>query len=150
MIKIVQISILVLLVGVLLHACEDEKNTNVDFNTGLNCTVKYGQGDCMPMIGGSNRKYNDYSGKVFIISKRAYDKLMSVNCNCIIDSELDSLKNNSIVLNIMDGKLIKELQPDSFLVFIDAEFTNSNENLVYIKNQAVLTKDISFFNCTSY
>ena len=152
MIKYIRIYILVLFGGFFLSECEDDNKINTDFKTGLNCKINYGQGDCMPMIGESNRKYYDYSGKVFIVRKRDYDMLIdiNINCNCIIDNKIDSLKSKSISLDIKNGRLIKELQPDSFLIMIDSKYTYYNDNVVYIKNDLIVSNDFYFFNCTSY
>jgi hypothetical protein len=100
---------LILMMGFILHGCKNDDELKMDFKTGINCKIKYGQGDCMPIIGGSNRKYNDYSGKVFIVNKRVYDNLIdiNVNCNCIITNKIDSLKSKSISLKINGGRLIK-------------------------------------------
>jgi hypothetical protein len=152
MAKKIRFIILTLICGILLNGCEDENEINTDFKTGLNCKIKYGQGDCMPVVGEPNRKYNDYSGKVFIVRKQDYDRLIdiNVNCNCIIDNKIDSLMTKSISINITDGRLIKELQPDSFLIMIDSKYTYYNDNVVYVKNGSIVAKDLYFFHCTSY
>ncbi|HEY4786129.1 MAG TPA: hypothetical protein VIH57_08765 [Bacteroidales bacterium] len=143
---------LFLIIGLVSNGCENNKEVSPDFKTGLNCMIKYGQGDCMPIFGESNRKYNDYTGKIFIVNKRDYDNLIdkNINCNCVIKDKIDSLKGESISLRINDGKLIKELQPDSFIIMLDTEYIYYNNNEVYLKSDTIVSKNIYFYNCTSY
>jgi hypothetical protein len=145
-------SILIFTSCFLLNGCNDDNESNPDFKTGLNCTIHYKQGDCMPMVDESKRIYNTYSGKVYIVSKRDYDRLIQVNanCNCIIDKQLDSLKSKSIVLNITNGKLIMELQPDSFIIMPDVKYTDARNSVVYVKPDSIVKADLYYFNCTSY
>jgi hypothetical protein len=144
--------LIIVSIGLIFSECQEQNDVNLNFTTGLNCKIYYGQGDCMPLIDFSKRKYNDYSGKVFIVNKGAYDNLINinVNCNCILTNKIDSLKSKSISLNINDGKLIKELQPDSVIIMLDLDYTYYNDNVIYIKSDSIVTKDLYFFHCTSY
>lgn len=145
-------SILIFTSCFLFNGCKDDSEFNPAFKTGIDCTIHYKQGDCMPIVDESKRVYYAYSGKVYIVSKREYDKLIQTNasCNCIIDNKLDSLKSKSIILNIADGKLIKELQPDSFIIMLGTKYTNAYNNVVYVKNDSIVKADLYFLNCTSY
>lgn len=139
-----------------MNNCSDNESTvddiTIDFSTGLNSQIYYGQGDCMPIIGGSNKKYSNYSGKVYIVNKRDYDNLIKINanCNCNITSKIDSLKSKSIIINVRGGQLIKELQPDSFIIIIDAKYIFGNDNIIYVKKNSIVNTIFYFFNCTSF
>ncbi len=148
MIKFILIQFFILFTGIVFNGCDDN-DVNIDFKTGLNCRINYGQGDCMPL--GSKKIYNDYSGKVYIVRKEDFDKLIeiNINCNCIIANKIDSLKRKSISLTITNGRLIRELQPDSFLIMLDAKYTTNN-NIVYLNADSIETRNLYFFNCTSY
>jgi hypothetical protein len=136
----------VLLLG--LYSCDKNE---VNFTTGLNSKVYVGEGGCMPAVVESTRKYNNYSGKVYIVNKRDYDNLTNIyaNCNCL-SPKLDSLKSNSIIINIKNGNLNRELQPDSFLIMIDNQNFYCYDNAIYVKKDEVINKSFFFFHCTSY
>ncbi len=146
----------VLSLGLFWNNCSNNESTvddiTIDFSTGLNSQIYYGQGDCMPIVGGSNKKYSKFSGKGYIVNKRDYDNLIKINanCNCDITSKIDSLKSKSININILGGQLIMELQPDSFIIMIDAEYIFANDNIIYITNDSIVNTTFYFFNCTSF
>jgi len=143
------IFLIIISIGLLFNECK--KNDALNFTTGVNSKVYYGEGDCMPSVEVPTRKYNDYAGKVFIVNKRDYDNLIALNeKNDSISKKIDSLKNMSITMNIKNGKLIKELQPDSFLVMLDAQYSYCKDNVIYVKENEVVSKNYYFFFCSSY
>jgi hypothetical protein len=145
--KLLSIILTLLFIGLMLNGCKK----TVNFTTGINSKVYYGDGDCMPVVVESSRKYSNYSGKVFIVNKRDYDNLvvLNANCNCL-SNKIDSLKNKSISTNIKDGKLIQELQPDSFLVMIAPQYYYCYDNVIHVKANTVENKNFYFFHCNSY
>ena len=52
-------------------SCEKGCN-DMNTTTGLSGTVKYGIGDCMPIIDEQSRVYNDYNGDLFFIVKSGF------------------------------------------------------------------------------
>ena len=143
------ILLIIISIGFLFNECN--KNNALNFTTGVNSKVYYGEGDCMPTIDIPIRKYNDYAGKVYIVNKRDYDNLIALNKNAdSITKKIDSLKNMSIAMNIKNGELIKEIQPDSFLVMLDAQYSYCKDNVMYVKENEVVSKNFYFFHCTSY
>jgi hypothetical protein len=147
--KIFQRLVFIAITGFLLVGCGDDEETPI--HTGINSLIYYGQGDCMPEIR-MDKKYNKYSGKVYIVRKKDYDNLININlnCNCIVNDKIDSLKRESISLNIKNGRLKIALKPDSFLIFIGSEYSDLNNNVVYIKKDSIETRNFYFFKCTSY
>ncbi|MGQ1908812.1 hypothetical protein ACT3CE_03385 [Marinifilum sp. RC60d5] len=122
-------------------SCEKDDN-DVNITTGLTGNVKYGIGDCMPIIDESSRVYNDYNGDIFFIVKSDLENLGN--------GDFDELKANSIKKTIVGGKLDIELPIDTFLVMPSEVYLYSDYNTVIIKEGIVLEKDFKFWKCTSY
>lgn len=122
-------------------SCEKDDN-DVNFTTGLTGNVKYGIGDCMPIIDESSRVYNVYNGDLYFIVKSDLENLG--------DGNFDELKANSIKKTIVDGKLDIELPIDTFLVMPSDVYLCSDYNTIIIEEGIVLEKDFKFWKCTSY
>jgi len=147
--KLPTIYLVLVIVGLSCIQCNDK----VEFATGLDAKVYFGQGDCMPAVYPdiAVRKYDCYSGMIYIVRKREYDSLNNkyANCNCI-STKIDSLKNNSIRFSIKGGRLTQELQPDSFIILIDPKSSYCSDNVIYVKTDSIVKRNLYFFNCTSY
>ena len=66
------LNILILLILTLTVGCSKD-----NFETGIKGTVKYGQGDCMPIIDYESREYENYKGDLYFIIKEDLDKRTS-------------------------------------------------------------------------
>jgi hypothetical protein len=113
-----------------------------NFETGIKGTVKIGYGDCMPIVDTTNRTYEEFTGKVYFVSKSAVDNPAN--------SGIQQLKENSINKKIKKGKLAVELPADTFYMMTDEiNYTNSSNMFVITQGQ-VLQRDFSFWICTSW
>ena len=118
------------------------KKDNINIKTGLSGNVKYGAGDCMPIIDESSRVYNNYNGEVFFIVKSDLDNLGN--------GDFEELKANSIKKTIVGGELEIKLPIDTFLVMPSDVYLYSDYNTIIIQDGIVLKKDFKFWKCTSY
>nr|WP_319998726.1 hypothetical protein [uncultured Draconibacterium sp.] len=122
-------------------SCEkDDKDINI--STGLVGNVKYGIGDCMPIIGELSRVYNDYNGDILFIVKSDLENLGN--------GDFDELKANSIKKTIVNGNLDIELPIDTFLVMPSDVYLYSDYNTIIIQEGIVLEQDFRFWECTTY
>ena len=126
---------------IVLSSC-GRNDDNIKITTGLTGIVKYGIGDCMPIIDESSRVYNDYNGNIYFIVKSDLENFGN--------GDFEELKANSIKKTIKDGKLDIELPIDTFLVMPSNVYLYSDYNTVTIKNRIALKKDFKFWECTSY
>jgi len=117
-------------------SCQTDR---ADIQTGIIALVNVGSGDCMPGIDYSKRLYSQYSGRVYIIQKKEYDKP---------GNTIESLKNKSIERIIQNGVLAIALKPDSFVVFLDNTYESSC--VIYLKKNSLIKTPFYFFRCTSY
>ena len=131
------LKILILLILMLFIGCVKD-----NFETGIKGTVKYGQGDCMPMVDNENREYKNYNGNLFFIIKEELDSLG--------EGDFDSLKENSITIFIKQGKLSAELPVGTYVVMPEDVYLYSEENTITISPGKILNKDFKFWKCTSY
>ncbi len=122
-------------------SCEKDDN-DINITTGLSGNVKYGIGDCMPIIDERSRVYNNYNGDIFFIVKTDLENLG--------DGDFDELKANSIKKTIVNGNLDIELPIDTFLVMPADVYLYSDYNTIIIQEGIVLEKDFKFWKCTSY
>tara|TARA_R110001583_G_scaffold118679_1_gene270115 strand:- start:374 stop:793 length:420 start_codon:yes stop_codon:yes gene_type:complete len=122
-------------------SCEKDDN-DIGITTGLTGNVKYGIGDCMPIIDELSREYKDYKGDIYFIVKTDLENLGN--------GDFDELKANSIKETIEDGKLDVELPVDTFLVMPSDVYLFSDSNTITIKEGITLEKDFKFWKCTSY
>lgn len=121
--------------------CEKDDN-DINISTGLSGNVKYGIGDCMPIIDESSRVYNNYNGEILFIVKSDLENLGN--------GDFDELKANSIKKTIVNGNLDVELPVDTFLVMTSDVYLYSDHNTIIIKDGVVLEKDFKFWKCTTY
>jgi hypothetical protein len=131
------LNILFLLILTLTVGCSKD---NVE--TGINGTVKYGQGDCMPVIDYDSREYDKYKGDLFFIIKKELDSLGN--------GDFEQLKSSSTKISIRKGKLSTELPIGTYLVMPEGVYLYSEENTITISPDEVLNKDFKFWKCTSY
>jgi hypothetical protein len=113
-----------------------------NFDTGLKGTLKLGYGDCMPPVNTTNRTYNDFSGKVYFVSKSSVDNP--------VNSDILQLKENSINKKIKKGKLAVELPADTFYIMTDEINSVNSSNMFVITSGQVLQRDFNLWICTSY
>ena len=136
----VLISVLTIFLVTFISCEKDDKDINI--STGLVGNVKYGIGDCMPIIGELSRVYNDYNGDILFIVKSDLENLGN--------GDFDELKANSIKKTIVNGNLDIELPIDTFLVMPSDVYLYSDYNTIIIQEGIVLEQDFKFWECTSY
>ena len=128
---------LIVLIIILFFGCSKD-----NFETGIKGTVKYGQGDCMPVIDYESREYVNYKGDLFFIIKEELDSLGN--------GDFDRLKNSSIIVSVKRGKFSAKLPIGNYLVMPDDVYLYSEENTIAINSGEVLCKDLKFWKCTSF
>ena len=132
-----KLNILILLTLLLFVGCSKD-----NFETGIKGNVKFGQGDCMPIIDYESREYDNYKGELFFIIKDDLDNLGN--------GDIDQLKNNSIIISIKRGKLSTELPIGTYIVMPEDVYLYSEENTITINPGEVINMDFRFWKCTSY
>lgn len=120
----------------LLSSCKD------DFTTGIEGTVLFGTGDCMPVIIEENREYEKYDGRIFFIEQSQADSLGS--------QAFDYLKSMSPDEKIRNGKLSKELPAGTYYVMPEEYFLTAPANTIIITADEILHQDVKIWICTSY
>lgn len=123
-------------------SCENDKNPKPNITTGVYGTIKYGTGDCMPVINYSARKYTNYNGELYFIVKADLDNLGNGN--------FEQLKANSIHSTIINGQLAIELPVNTYLVMVKDVYDYSDSNTITIQKGAALNFNFNFWKCTSY
>jgi hypothetical protein len=123
-------------------SCDMDDNGNIDVTTGIVGNIKYGTGDCMPIIDGASRVYNPYNGNLYFIVKSDLANLGN--------GDFNQLKAKSLKTTVKDGKLSVELPLNTFVIMPEDVYLYSDYNTVDIKNEVVLQKDLKFWKCTSY
>jgi hypothetical protein len=123
-----------------LTGCEVDYRSAI--STGLIGHVRYGIGDCMPVIIESPRVYDNYNGDLYFIVKTDLDNLGN--------GDFDELKANSIETQVKNGELAIELPADTFLVMPYDVYLYSDANMVVIREGIILEKDFKFWKCISY
>mgnify|MGYP006961683267 FL=1 len=113
-----------------------------DFSTGIHSSVLFGMGSCMPVIDESDRDYEKYDGRVYLVNKVAADSLGK--------SGFILLKQGSTSLVIRNGKLSAELPAGTFVVMTEEYFVNEPANTVTITDGQITDQDIKIWVCTSY
>lgn len=113
-----------------------------DFSTGIHSSVLFGMGSCMPVIDESDRDYEKYDGRVYLVNKVAADSLGK--------SGFILLKQGSTSLVIRNGKLSAELPAGTFVVMTEEYFVNEPSNTVTITDNQVTDQDVKIWVCTSY
>jgi len=128
---------LLLLFALFLFSC-----TKADFTTGIDCTVYFGKGDCMPVFNNATENYKKYNGRIYLVNKEAADSLGKPGFTL--------LKLKSTSLNIRNGRLSVELPAGTFLVMPEDYYINTTSNTVTIAEKQIYDKDVKIWICTSY
>ncbi len=128
--------ILLLSVLILTNSC-----SKIGFETGIKGKVEFGSGDCMPIIDYDSRVYSDYSGKIYFIEKTKLDSLGQ--------NDINELLNNSLSDDVLNGNLLTELPPNTYIVTIE-KLEDLGKYEVKIEQGRVLSYDFKFWRCTSY
>jgi len=123
-------------------SCENDKNPKPNITTGVYGTIKYGIGDCMPVINESARIYTNYNGEIYFINKADLDNLGN--------GDFTQLKANSIHTNITNGVLAMELPENTYLVMPKEVYLYTDSNTITIQKGVALKINFNFWNCTSY
>jgi len=134
--------IFLLICIVILISCTKNKDDISQISKGIIGTVKYGEGDCMPIIDESIRTYTNYNGILYFIIKSDIENLG--------DGDLEQLKLNSINTSIKNGKLNFELPNGTYIILTPDVYQYSNENTITIENNVIIRKNFNFWKCTSY
>ena len=109
-------------------------------HVGIKGVVRYGQGDCMPIIDLSERSYSPYNGEVYFYRKADLDQLGS--------GDLAQLKAVSPHYPVRDGQLAAVPPADTYVLMLDSFY--STEYVVTITAGQLFTQDFKFWKCTSY
>lgn len=128
--------LIVLLLPVFLFSCTDDRAPS-----GINSTIYYGEGDCMPPINVEARTYQPFSGKVYVIEKSIADTMINFN---------DSLVNNLYTTYAIQGAFALIVPPGTYYIMPDTLFYISAENLVTVNPDDLIEKEFRFFRCTSF
>lgn len=128
---------LAVLLSLLLLSCSKD-----DFSTGVHSTVFFGIGSCMPGIDESDRDYEKFDGRVYLVNKAAADSMGKPG--------FVLLKLNSTSLEINNGKLSAELPAGTFVVMTEEYFVNETTNTVTISEGRITDQDVKIWICTSY
>lgn len=125
----------------LLISCE-KNGGSPGIKTGLVGNVKYGSGDCMPIIDEASREYTPYNGELYFVvkSKLSYP----------LPELFEDILANSIRETIVNGVISVELPADTFLVMPPNIYMYSDEKTIIIEEGNVLVKNFKFWECTSY
>lgn len=123
-----------------LFSCTKDYNTQI--NTGLIGEIRYGIGDCMPIIDETSRVYNLYSGLIYFIVKSDLDSLGN--------GSFSDLQAKSIKKYVVNGNIEIELPADTFLIMPSDVYSYSPSNTIIVKKGIVLSQCFKFWKCTSY
>ncbi len=135
--------LLLLFLLIISTSCTNNKDEEIiSISKGIIGTVKYGKGDCMPLIDGSGRNYTNFNGTLYFILKSDLENLG--------DGDFAQLKLNSINTTIKNGKLNFELPNGTYLVMPLDVYQYSDENTITVEDGVIIRKDFYFFKCTSY
>lgn len=132
--KIIAILVVLLVISV---SCIDNRAPS-----GISGTVLYGEGDCMPPINESTRKYNPYTGKVWIIDKTLADTMNFI--------QFDSTNAMMISTLAQDGSFSLLVPPGTYYIMVDSLFYISSENVVILKPDDLIEREFRFFRCLTY
>jgi|GEM_PF-1659038 len=117
--------------------CDDEWQ-----HSGIEGTVMYGEGDCMPVIDEDSREYFPYDGTIYFVLRSALDSLY--------EADFELLKAISIHKEINDGRLRMLLPPDTYVIMTEEFYQFTPENTVNISYGEWMQEDFNFWKCTSY
>jgi hypothetical protein len=133
---------LLIIASFTITSCDNDENPKPNITTGVYGTIKYGMGDCMPVINESARIYTNYNGELYFIIKADLDNLGNGN--------FEQLKANSIHTNIINGQLAIELPENTYLVMPKEVYLYSDSNTITIQKGVALKFNSNFWKCTSY
>jgi hypothetical protein len=136
--------ILLIITSFTISSCEKDAIPIPHITTGVYGTIKYGSGDCMPMIDESSRTYlyTNYNGEIYFIIKSDFENLGN--------GDFEQLKATSIHTTILNGELAMELPVNTYLVMPEDVYLNFDSNTITVEKGIALNKDFKFWKCTSY
>jgi hypothetical protein len=134
--------IILIITSLTITSCEKDGNQVPNITTGITGNIKYGIGDCMPIIDESSRIYNNYNGEIYFIIKSDLENLGN--------GDFEQLKANSIQSTIKNGELVIELPINTYIVMPKDVYLYSDSNTITIEKGIVLNKNFKFWKCTSY
>lgn len=114
-------------------------HTDSEANTGIISTVKYGEGDCMPVQDETQREYTNYNGLLYFILKSDLDILNG--------RDLDELKSRSIVEIVVNGNLKRELPEGTYVIMPKDMYQYDDSNTITVISNEVLKKNFRFWKC---
>jgi hypothetical protein len=129
--------IVILFVAAGLVSCLDDRAPS-----GIEGTVLYGEGDCMPPVDSSLWDYEDYSGTLWFVKQAD-----AVYSGGMLGDSLKALSDSTVAV---DGSFNILLPPGSYYIMPDSMFYTSPNNLVTIEKEDLFVADLKFFRCTSY
>ena len=136
------IFILLVIASLTFTSCGNDDNPKPNVTTGVIGNIKYGMGDCMPVINESARIYTNFNGEIYFIIKADLDNLGN--------GDFEQLKANSIHSNIKNGVLAIELPVNTYLVMPKNFYDYSDLNTITIQKGTALNSNLKFWRCTSY
>mgnify|MGYP001809644901 FL=1 len=110
--------------------------------SGIEGTIMYGEGECMPVIVEEDREYEEYNGTVYFVLRSALDSLG--------ENDFGLIREISLRKEIRDGKLNAQLPPETYVIMTEEFYSFTPENTVTISCGEWVEQDFKFWQCTSY
>ncbi|OUJ74660.1 hypothetical protein BXP70_07800 [Hymenobacter crusticola] len=104
--------------------------------------VRYGQGDCMPLINEQGRVYSPYTGELYFIRKAALDQLGTGN--------FEQLRATSLHYSLQEGHLAAEVPAGTYVVMPTGVYRYEPANTITVITGQVLQQDFKFWKCLVY
>jgi len=135
---------------------EGKEGREIGIVQGVYGIVKYGEGDCMPTRGPSNKEWVDYEGDIYLARKDKFTIIPKTNQSVgyiKLPSEaifLEILKN-SIKIRVERGYYEADLDVGNYvLLFPNYSWNRYNSNFVVVSPQEVIYKSFRYFECLVY
>ncbi|WP_324678274.1 hypothetical protein [Hymenobacter sp. GOD-10R] len=110
--------------------------------TGVTGTVRYGQGDCMPLINEQARTYSPYTGELYFIRKAALDQLGN--------GDFEQLRAASLHYPLRDGRLSADVPAGTYVVMPTGVYLYQPTNTITVVAGQALQQDFKFWKCLVY
>ncbi len=117
-----------------------------EYNTGIEGTVMYGEGDCMPIVDPDNFVLEKFNGTLYFIVKTELDSLEN--------GDFQELLDNSFNVEITNGKLDDEVPSGTYTLTTGENypgiFQGTNHIEIEILLDDVVRQDFDFRKCITF
>jgi hypothetical protein len=117
-----------------------------EYNTGIEGTVMYGEGDCMPIVDPDNFVLEKFNGTLYFIVKTELDSLGN--------GDFQELLDNSFNVEITNGKLDDEVPSGTYTLTTGENypgiFQGTNHIEIEILLDDVVRQDFDFRKCITF